>query len=262
MRTLTTIKKAGCKKFLHLSMFSLLTLISLDLLAGTTAYRGPASAVPDEEVLTAPIEQKVLIQSLLIEDDAGVLKGLRSTLESYQQTENYAKIWHLESTGLYQTPAISDRQRLIVRSIPKYADKRLAGEIKNAEEGSAMQSVGKAEQALRPNTTVAVSNSVAVKFKLNVLQGNMVMEVKNPVAQTSVMLTSNSKIHVMTVKEFKELGLSAGADFRISEGESVIYADQMLSKNLKARVSTNQTDHKNTFANDADKRRELYFKMQ
>lgn len=257
MKTLTTNTKVNCKKFLQLSMFSLLTLfITTDLFAGTSK-RNPASAVPDEEVLTAPMEQKLFIQTFLAEDDAGVMKGVRTNLENYQQTEDYAKKWHLESTGLYNTPSRTEKKNLIMRNIIKYADKRLAGELKNAEEGSTMHSVGKAEKALRPNTVVPISSSVSIKFKARALQGKLIMEVKNPIAETSATVTARGKVRILTVKEFKDFGFSTGAEFRITEGESIVYADQELTKNIKARASTNQTNHQKAFSRDADKRLEM-----
>jgi hypothetical protein len=237
-------------------MFSLLTLLSANLYA-SSSHRKPASAVPDEEVLTAPFEQRVLMQSILADDDGGVMKGVRSTLEYYQQQEDYAKKWHLESTGLYNTPTASEKKALISKNIFKYADKRLAGELKNSEEGSTLHSVAKAEKSLRPNTEVGISKSVAIKFKARVLQGKMIMEVKNPLIELSATANAKKKVRVITKKDFKEIGFSTGADFNITDGESIIYADQEITENIKARLSSNQVNHQKAFANDADKRVEL-----
>lgn len=256
MKTSTTTRITDCKKFLHLSMFSLLTLLSTNLYANST-HRTPASAVPDEEVLTAPFDQKVLIQSLFAEDDAGVMKGVRSSLESYQQTEEYAKKWNLESTGLYKTPTAAEKKYLISRNIIKYADKRLAGEIRNSEEGSGFHSIGKAEKALRPNTEVGISKTVSLKFKARALQGKAIMEIRNPWLDASAILSATGKVRVITKKDFKEMGLSSGAEFNFTDGESIIYADQELSQNVKARVSSNQVKHQKPFSNDADKRLEM-----
>jgi hypothetical protein len=237
-------------------MFSLLTLISADLYA-RSSERTPASAVPDEEVLTAPFEQKVLIQSLFADDDAGVMRGVRGALESYQQTEDYAKKWHLESTGLYNTPTTTEKRNLISRNIIKYADKRLAGEIKHSEAGSTLHSIGKAEKALRPNAVVGISKTVSLKFKARVLQGKVIMEVKNPWIECDTSLSARGKLRVITKKEFKDMGLSSGVEMNLTDGESIIFADQELTKNIKARISSNQLNHQNAFANDAEKRLEL-----
>jgi len=256
MKTSTNKRITDCKKFLHLSMFSLLTLLSADLYAGMY-FRAPASSVPDEEVLTAPYDQKVLIQTIFADDDAGVMSGVRSALESYQQTEDYAKKWNLESTGLYNTPTAGEKKNLIERNIIKYADKRLAGELRNSEEGSTLRSVAKAEKALRPNTEVGISKSVSVKFKARILQGKIIMDVKNPLLEVSATASASRKLRVLTKKEFKEIGFTSGAEFNFTDGDSIIYADQAITQNIKARISSNQTNHQAAFANDADKRVEM-----
>ncbi len=257
MRTSTNKRMADCKKFLHLSIFSLLALCIATNLFAASLDRSPANAVPDEEVLTAPHDQKVLIQTIFADDDAGVMRNVRLSLESYQQTEAYAKIWHLESTGLYNTPLASEKKKLITSNIIKYADKRLSGEIRNAAEGTSLHSIGKAEKALRPNTEVGISKLISLKFKARVLQGKIFMEVRNPWIELSTSVSARGKIKLITRKEFSEMGLSSGAEFNFTEGESVIYADQVLNKNIKARLSTNQIKYQKVMSNDADKRLEM-----
>ena len=107
----TKLETLGCINFRHLSLFTILTLLSLTASAITMregASRSPASAF-EEEVLTVPLEQKVMIQSLFAEDDAGVMKGTRDQLNSWEETEEYSKKWDLESTNLYKTPTTSDK---------------------------------------------------------------------------------------------------------------------------------------------------------
>jgi hypothetical protein len=257
MKISTNKRITKCKKFLHLSLLCLLALLVSSVQFAIASERHPASSVPDEEVLTAPFDQKVLMQSLFADDDAGVMKGVRSSLESYQQAEDYAKKWHLESTGLYNTPNSVEKKNLITRNIIRYADKRLAGEIKNAEEGTSLHSIGKAEKALRPNTEVGISKTISIKFKARVLQGKALVEVKNPWLECNATLSALGKVRIITKREFKDLGLSSGAEFNLSDGDSIVYADQELSKNLKARVSTVQVNHQKVFSNDADKRLEM-----
>jgi hypothetical protein len=83
------------------------------------------------------------------------------------------------------------------------------------------------------------------------------MEVKNPIIDFSTNLSANGKVRVITAKEFKELGFKTGAEFKINEGDSIIYAYQELTKNIKARISSNQTNRQKLFANDADKKLEM-----
>jgi hypothetical protein len=185
------------------------------------------------------------------------LLGIRNTLLSYQQTEDYAKMWHLESTGLYLTPDTLHKQHYIAGNILNYADKRLAGEIRRAEAGSSLESIGKAEQALRPNAEVGVSKNISLKLKIHVLQGNAIAEVKNPWLEANASLSSNGKLRLTTRKEFKQIGFCSGAEFNFTDGDSVIYSDQQLTRNIKARASTIQVNHQRPLSIDADKRLEL-----
>ena len=143
------------------------------------------------------------------------------------------------------------------KNLLTYADKRLAGEIKNAEEGSTLHSVGKAEKSLRPNANVAISEKVSLKFRARVLQGKAIMEVKNPWVEISTVASASGKVKVLTKKQFSEMGFTTGADYSITEAQWIIYADQELMKNVKARVSANHKNHQRAFSNDADKRVEM-----
>ena len=246
-----------CLNFGHLSMFIVLTLASLTANAFQVNHRvaegrNPASAF-DEEVLTAPIEQKVLIQSLFAEDDAGVMRGVRDTLKSWDDTDQFAEKWHLQSTGLYNTPSISDRKLFISKNILRYADKRLAGEMKNAEEGSTLHSVGQVEKSLRPNATVAVSKYISFKFKVRVLQGKAVMEVRNPWLECNATVAANGKAKIVTKKDIAKTGTSAGVEYSVNDAQWISFVDQEITKNIKARMSSTTQPT----SNDADKRIEL-----
>lgn len=249
------LAKKGCSTFRHLSMLVLVSLLSVDGFSfeqKVAASRSPASAF-DEEVLTAPIEQKVMVQSLFAEDDAGVMRGMKESLTSWQDKEDYAKVWDLESTHLYKTPTTQEKTKFIAKNLVRYADKRLAGEMKNAEEGSALEKVSKVEKTLRPNASVPVSKYVSIKFKARVLQGKAIMEVRNPFVECSATVSANGKARVLTKKDFKQLGTSTGVEYNVNETQWVAFVDQEISKNIKARLSSSTMPN----GADAEKRLEL-----
>ena len=252
-----TLRINRCPNFRQLSLFTVLSLLSFSVYALDTTHkvaptRAPASAF-DEEVLTVPLEQKAFVQTLFTEDDAGVMKGMRDNLQGWNDVEEYAKKWDLESTGLYKTPTDKEKQKYLSKNLLRYADKRLSGEIRNAEEGSTMHSVGQVEKSLRPNATVAVSKYISFKFKVRVLQGKAIMEVRNPWIDCNATVGANGKAKVITKKDFKQLGTSTGVEYDVKEAQWIAFVDQEISKNIKARLSsTTQPD-----GNDADKRIEL-----
>ena len=243
-----------CLNFRRPLMAIVFCLVSFKSLAFTPIdgiSRSPASAF-DEEVLVIPLEQKAIIQTIFAEDDAGVMKGVRDQLNSWEATESYAKKWNLGSTNLYKTPTTREKKNYITGNLLQYADKRLAGEIKNSEEGSTMHSVGKIEKKLHPTTTVAVSKLVSLKFNARVLQGKATMDVRNPWIDCSTVLTANGKVRILTKKDFAQLGTSAGVEYAVNESQIVTFVNQEITQNIRARVSS--TSNAN---NDADKRLEM-----
>lgn len=249
------LKTISCLNFRHLSLFTILTLLSVTASALTTidaVSRAPASAF-DEEVLTVPLEQKVMVKSLFAEDDAGVMKGARDQLNAWEVTEDYSKKWDLDSTNLYKTPSTKDKSKFITKNLIRYADKRIAGEVKNADEGSAFHAVGKMEKSLRPNASVPVSKYLSLKFKARVLQGKAIVEVKNPWIDCNATVSANGKMKVLTKKDFNQLGTSTGVEYNVNDAQWIAFVDQEINKNVKARLSS--TGQPN--GNDADKRVEM-----
>ncbi len=258
-KAMTKITTGGCPNFRHLSLFTILSLTyvaSVACFAGevtktTSLKRGPASAF-EEEVLTVPLETKPVVKTIFAEDDAGVMKGMKDSLASWEATEEYAKTWHLESTNLYNTPSTSDKKKFISKNLLRYADKRLSGEMRNAEEGTTMHSVASVEKSLRPNANVAVNKYISLKFKARVLQGKAIMEVRNPWVDCNATVTANGKMKVLTKKDFNQLGTSTGVEYNVNEAQYIAFIDQEITKNIKARLSST------TAAGvDADKRLEM-----
>jgi len=255
MKTLK-IKTNRCQMFRHLSLFTVLSLVSAlafcKEVKNSTAKRAPSSIL-EEEVLTVPLEQKVFIKTIFAEDDAGVMKGMRNSLSSWDNTEEYAKRWNLESTNLYKTPTTSEKGKFISKNLLKYADKRLAGEMKNAQEGTALYTARNVEKSLHPNASVPVSRYISLKFKARVLEGKAVMDVRNPWIECSATLKANGKTKILTKKDFKQLGTSTGVEYDVNESQMVAFVDQEITNNIKARLSS--TGQLN--GNDADKKLEL-----
>ena len=62
---------------------------------------------------------------------------------------------------------------------------------------------------------------------------------------------------MITRKEFKELGLSSGAEYSFNDSQIVTYLDQQVTNNIKARISSTQNQGLDIFSNDADARIEM-----
>lgn len=257
MKSMKTIKLKNlhtCLNFKH-SMLVIFASLSFSLSAADavnkSASRAPAAV--DEEVLTIPFNNEdnfFTNDNMFAEDDAGVMRDMKANLNSWEKTEEYARVWDLQRTGLYVTPTASEKGKYISKRLLRYADKRLSGEMKKADEGSTLHKVSRVEKNLRPNASVNVSKNFGLKFKARVLQGKAIMEVKNPWIECNATVSANGKAKLITKKEFKELGLASGAEYSVNDDQFLTYIDQQLTDNIKARVS-------NTSGNDADSRVEM-----
>lgn len=295
----------NCLKFGHLSVLCLSLISGTISLAGPfpeddmentimlqmlnpsqkVRGRGPSNFVPDDQIQPLPIDSKSWTQQILVEDDAGVLAGVRKDLTEWQQTKEYAKTWNLESTGVYDVQTVDEKKAYLQKMILKYADKRLSGEVKNAEEGSALHSVGQAQKALKPNAEASVSENIKLKFKARILQGKAIMEVKNPYVKYSTTANLKGEVNLDASKEFKELGVNttanyradednlkvnivksfkeldvqASIDYQVSEETWTASLQKPLYKNLIGRVSSSQSEEEMILGNESNQVMEVMF---
>jgi hypothetical protein len=254
IKTLSKFK--NCLSFQQVSVFTVLSLLALsyNLSAKQNLVERRPAAI-EEEVLTVPLEESET--SYFVEDDAGIMKGMKDSLESWEKIEEYADVWDLQSTGLYTTPTTSQKRKYIGNRMLKYADKRFSGEMKKADEGSALHKISRVEKQLRPNASVAVSKFVSLKFKARVLQGKATVEVRNPWVECSATVGANGKAKLVTRKDFAQLGFATGVDYTVNSSEWIAYADQQVTQNIKARVSSTQESGEGFMSNDADARVEM-----
>ncbi len=246
MKTLNLAKMKNlhkCLSFRHIVCGALLCLtMEVKAAEATKKSISRKPAAVDEEVLTVPLNEESFFSNanIFAEDDAGVMRDLKNSLNSWEQTEEYARVWDLKTTGLYNTPDSSQKGKYITKKMMRYADKRLSGEMKNSEEGSTLHKMKSVEKNLRPNASVNVSKNFGFKFKARVLQGKAIVEVKNPWVECNATIAANGRAVVITRKEFKELGLASGAEYAVKDSQLLTYIDQQLTDNIKARVSNTQ----------------------
>ncbi len=260
-----------CQIIKQLSVFKQLAFVSLSLLFSTVSFaqhlslealnpyskiqtRVPSNFVPSDDVQPAPfIENKLWVDKVFVQDNEGLLANMRGNVRSWQDTEEYAKYWNLESTGLYNTPEEEARKKMFEKTLLKYADKRLTGEMKDAEEGSPMASVNKAQRALRPQAEVGVSPNIKFKFKARALQGEGKVIVENPYFdyETRYKVFTNN-LYSSASKNFKTIGFRTGADVAVTEKNWTAFFDQKITEEVSARVTSSQSPNQVMFSSDSD----------
>lgn len=229
--------------------------------------RAPASVyTSNEELIPIPAERESWLAGIMVEDDAGVMRGVRDQLNFWQEREEYARIWNLEDSGIVEVADEGEKQRLITKNVIKYVDKRISGEIKHAEKGSAFHTVGQVQTALKPESEVGVSENFKLKFKARVLQQKATMLIVNPYVDSSAEVRFNGKMKVDMKRSFASVGVDTSVEYLVNSGavnakcekklealgvnaslnyngeeqQYIAAVDKNLTTNLVGRVSSSQ----------------------
>tara|TARA_R110000868_G_scaffold164359_20_gene396962 strand:+ start:1744 stop:2478 length:735 start_codon:yes stop_codon:yes gene_type:complete len=230
-----------------------------DLYAQRAPSRSPANFIPDDQIEPLPLEQRLWIQEILVEDSAGVLESMRHNFENWHQKEEYVRRWKVEAVGPLSTPTAEQKKSYLMRQLLKYADKRLSGEIKNAEEGSTFHNIGQVEQALRPNAEAQISSKVSLKLRARVLQGKAILLVNNPWLDYNATIKMNGSVDMHVGKELKEFGVRTAIDYQVKDGIYVARIDKTITAEISARFSATQDIDKAPFKAESDSRIELTY---
>lgn len=263
MKVKLSKKFTPCLKFLQLCM--VMTVAGSCLAAEKNLFkafnpnykiqtRGPQSHIPDVDYAPAPERITYWYESILVEDDAGVLRSMRGDFEGWQEREEYVKNWNLESTGLYTIVSRESKVNYFNKRILKYVDKRISGEVKRAERGSALANVGRAQKALKPNTKVSISKNVKLKFKARILQGTAIMRVVNPYVDYRTTYSFSDGLNMNMRKEFKNYRATASVDYKPQDKSYVTNFDKAFTDKVSARISSSQSHDAVVFSSDSDAR--------
>lgn len=265
------IERAKCKIFKQvLSLFLMMGLGSSafagDILSfyqlnhfNQSRVRGPAMFAADDSIEPSPLTQKIWLQKVIVEDEAGIVSQVRSEMNHWEEVEEYRELWDLESTGLYNTPSMSTRKTYLNGKLLKYADRRLAGEVKKADKGSTLYTVGQAQKTLTPQTEVSIAPSVKFKFRARIIEGLGVMKVENPYVKYETQFTFNGRVLMTMSKRIDSLGVDTQINYKVDEGLYTAFVDKKLSSTVTTRLSATQPDDHLFFTEDSDNRLELFY---
>lgn len=215
--------------------------------------------VPSDDVISTPIQKQHWAKGLMKEDNKGVLISIKKQIKQWEQTEEYARNWHLASTGMFDIADTDTKVDYLKRQGLRYLDKRITGEMKNAEKGTAMATVGQVHEALRPSTNVDIAPNIRMRFKARVLQGEASMNVENPYVESKTYVRVNGDITTELGKSFDKLGLRAQLNYRVDNGEYRALLNQRLSDHWSAEVISQQEDDKILFSKDTDQVYQLLY---
>lgn len=204
--------------------------------------RRPANFIPDDNIEPMPLQHRIWIEKVFIHDNAGIVDRMHNEISAWENVQEYRELWDLDSTNLYKTPDNSAKRSYFEKNMIKYFDKRLAGEIQNAEKGSALQTVGRVQKALKPQAEVSVIPNMKLKFKAKVAQGEGVVKVVNPYMNYETILNVNGHIDMIMSKRIDIIGVDAQINYDVKEGVYTAFLDKRISDNVTTRLSSTQPD--------------------
>lgn len=251
---------SNCKAFRQLSAILLLSSFmsfglfaqariplkasQLNPLTKVETQRAPANFTPSDDLGYIPLVQEIelKVEERLEDDRSGTLKGMKNRLDAWDSQKEYAEVWNLESTGMYHLATDGEKKSLVEKGFLRYFDRRLSGEIKSAKRGSAMASVRAIEHTLKPDTSVAVSEKVQVRFTGRLIQRYAKVIVKNPYVKAEGTISLDGNIDFKLSKEFEEIALTAEMNYDLDEGRYVASLDKKITDRWSTRVSSSQAD--------------------
>ncbi|CAM9902701.1 unnamed protein product [Chrysoparadoxa australica] len=204
--------------------------------------------IPRDDVEAVPQQDKIWLSSVFVEDNAGVMNNIKDQLQTWQQMEEYRRNWDIESTGLYETPDDGRKKAWFNRMLLRYADKRLSGEMKNADKGSTLSRVSNVRQALRPSSEASISQNVKLKFKARILQLQGTMNIINPWVESETTFNANGEIHTRVAKNLESIGVRAEVFYQVHDGQYQAVISKPLTNNVTAVLSSAQSDNEVAFA--------------
>ncbi len=200
--------------------------------------RGPANLIPTDYIEPIPMQERGLVQTFLVEDNSGVLESLRSEIRHWQEVDEYAHYWNLESTGLYQTPDDERRKNHVERQFWRYLDRRVSEEINSAEEGSALHTIGRVEDAVRPESSeVNFSEDYRLRFRVRPLRGQAIVELENPYLDHELVLSASGRADMRLSKDIDAINANASFNYHIDRGYAVSHFSKGLAENVTGRIS-------------------------
>ncbi len=223
--------------------------------------RKPANLVPDDEIEIVPLRQTLWPEQILVEDDAGVMNNMRNQLTDWETQRNYVDLWDLESTHLYTPPTESQKRGYVGTNLLRYFDKRLAGEIKNADNGSPLHAVGQVHKTLRPKAEARISEHIKLRFKAQVLQGKAYLMLENPYVETNTLVTASGRVEFTMQKNLKPLGVATRMNYFVNRREYVGEVDKTLTEHILARYSSRQNDRTMMFQQESDQTIQLIYSL-
>lgn len=223
------------------------------------ANRAPANYIPDDDFSVAYYENEIWLSKVFVKDDAGVMDRMKNDFTAWEKQEEFERLWGVTPLDKFKTPTRQAKINYFNRNLLRYADKRLAGEVKKSEKGSTLNKVGQVQKTLRPSSQVQIAGKVKLKFKARLLQGKASVALENPYVENNIEFKADGSINMTVKKNISMLKLTAQAKYDVQKEHYFTEFSRPLNSKTVAKVSSHQNSKTAPFSNDSDKRVEVFF---
>ncbi len=245
-----------CKNIQQVSISRRVALITTLLFT----LASQASFIPSENIDTVTLESdEFWINEVLVEDDAGVLRSIKDTVNNWESKEDYIVVWNQENSGVVSIPNDDSKKNYLTKQLLKYFDKRLSGEIKHADKGSTLYNVGTVHNALKPSSKVDIAPNIKIKFKARVIQGNGAIIIENPFVKCEANFNYRGEAEVRVAKDIKSVDVIAETKYLVKDEHWITSISHKISSDVTGRVSSKQRMNETPANKSADKRVEVFF---
>lgn len=281
----TQIRAEKCLKIRHFFLilgafysFFILRVEAQDL----KNTRVPASSTYRQNMIDAPPAMPTpIINRLLMEDEKGVLRSVRENTERWNNQEQMAENWNMESSGLYDTPSDEEKGLYYKKSFLKYLEKRFLGEVKRQgktvftptkpsyeerrqqqngqdkngedERTEAQKSVSNIKKVLGPTASSDITKNTKLKMRLRPLQGRVFFVLQNPYADTEVRLSAKKEAVMNVNKNFEKVGLGTSVNYQMTQKVWSTQINKTITETVSAQISSSQKASEMAFSGSSAK---------
>ena len=112
---------------------------------------------------------------------------------------------------------------------------------------------------MNPKAEIALFGKIKIKTKARILEGRAIFQVKNPWAKVNFSTNLKGNMDMEVARDIKALKLKTALHYKMSEGHWSVAIDRSLTQNLRARISSSQSDKNLAFGKNSKQNFELTF---
>lgn len=151
------------------------------------------------------------------DDFDGLIEKAKIQMDAWEQNESFIGHWKLDDTPIYNGPKHKEKRKFIKKVALKYLDKKIMDKGNKSPKSSPANNVVSVRKAMSPSSTIGLTNSLTVKLRAKILEGNLSILLLNPFVDSWMELNNHGHFSMTVKRNFEDLRLEAMAQFSTNE---------------------------------------------